>query len=93
MGTSLMADGALESLRDRVAFPIKAASHWNSTRLIVNLTPLWHHTRTLFPGRPLWGKQGNPWDVSLLSDQSRLASVQHCSHGLCVMVKTYLNEF
>ena len=30
MGTSLMADGALESLRDRVAFPIKAASYRNS---------------------------------------------------------------
>ena len=29
MGTSLMADGVLEGLRDRVALQIKAASHWN----------------------------------------------------------------
>ena len=85
MGTSLTADGALESLRDRVAFPVKAACHWNSTRLIMNPTLLWHHTRTSLPKRPPWGRQGNPWDMSL-----RLASVQHC----VPMVKTsYLNEF
>ena len=29
MGTSLMADGVLEGLRDRVALQIKAANHWN----------------------------------------------------------------
>lgn len=40
MGTSLMADGVLEGLRDKVAFPIKASSRWNSTILIVNLIPL-----------------------------------------------------
>ena len=68
-----MADGALESLRDRVSFPIKAASHWNSTRPIVNPTPLWNHTQTSLPGRPPWGRQGNPWDVSL-----HFTSVQHC---------------
>ena len=85
MGISLMANGALESLRDRVAFPIKAASHWNSTKPFVNLIPLWHCTWTSFPGRPPWGRQGNPWDVSL-----HLASIQHC----VLMVKTsYLNEF
>ena len=85
MGISLMANGALESLRDRVAFPIKAACHWNSTRLIMNLTRLWHHTRTSLPERPPWGRQGNPWDVPL-----HLASVQHC----VLMVKTsYLSEF
>ena len=47
MGTSLTADGALESLRGMVSFPIKAAGHWNSTRPIVNWTSLstanWHH--------------------------------------------------
>ena len=29
MGNSLMADGVLEGLRDRVALQIKAANHWN----------------------------------------------------------------
>jgi len=60
MGTSLMADGVLEGLRDRVGFTIKAASHWNSTIMIVNPTAFGHHTWTLLPGRPPWGREASP---------------------------------
>lgn len=41
--------------------------------------PAWHHTRTLLPGRPQWGREANPWDVSL-----HLASVLHCVLMVCV---------
>ena len=94
MGISLVANGALESLRDRVAFPIKAAGHWNSTRLMVNPTPLWHHTRTSIPGRPPWGRQGIHGMCSFCLIKAVWLLSNICSHGFCVMVKmSYLNEF
>lgn len=80
MGTSLMADGVLEGLRDRVAFPIKASSHWNSTILIVNLIPLGTtHGHCFLGDLSGEGREANPWDVSL-----HLASVLHCVLMVCV---------
>lgn len=53
--------------------------------------PAWHHTRTLLPGRPQWGREGGK---SMGCVPSFGFCPALCSHGLCFMVKTtYLNKF